>query len=599
MATPTKAVDFAYTDLSFDRSVTLEIDGTPYELVHFTASFTINQVPEAVCMLALGRDARQENVKATAHTSAASLRGIKPARVLFRAEGDTRPGGPFWPSDSLVIFDGYFTGFSYLKANGKVHVVAHLIHWLTDLTFSSSLSQISHPSNPADLTMAAATEPPIQGAGGGGQAITLSQHLHVSAITPLIPNDLWEAIKTVLCAMSQAEGFDPTCGKGVTGFSPEDLLPNDRATRALSRIEGPSGVASDATNALSDVDLQLLKSVGAPPSELGGDCSMEYRYANALPLSLGLREAYVGIAEAISDMPAVELWGHTLWELLVGHYAQQFGFDLCPAVDRAFVAAALGGWRAGGAKTYWREITPDDYDYIDQSALVSRPLRAVVVHGVNRSESGGNQGGNQVSGEPGGTSCLSGIYSSPADDDAGGVILYQQVPRWAANITAAEDWAGDTTGNSGQGPIRTATQPTVPQPTTAKAKPAALLAEAKTVLDKYAQMIFMQNVLRGRTGTVGGRLRFDIAPGSHVKIKADPELFIGAEDALASDLYARVVRVTVEIDAEGRRAGTSLLLDHVRNEAENNDDRTSLTDHPIYGHAIMSGAPLLPEMDLK
>jgi hypothetical protein len=120
----------------------------------------------------------------------------------------------------------------------------------------------------------------------------------------------------------------------------------------------------------------------------------------------------------------------------------------------------------------------------------------------------------------------------------------------------------------------------------------------RNLLDCYAKMIFNQNALRGRSGNFSGRLRFDIAPGSHVKITGSPEPFIGNTDALAANTYGQVARVTIEIDAENRRAATAFQTLYLRNDAENASDRTSIADHPFFPGAIGKGGfPLRPEFE--
>ena len=88
-------------------------------------------------------------------------------------------------------------------------------------------------------------------------------------------------------------------------------------------------------------------------------------------------------------------------------------------------------------------------------------------------------------------------------------------------------------------------------------------------------------MLRGNTAELSGKLRFDIAPGSCVRIEGKGERFV-EEDETAVPLYASVYRTTIVINSENQRAGTTFALAHVRTEAENGDPRCAIDKPPLY-----------------
>lgn len=114
-------------------------------------------------------------------------------------------------------------------------------------------------------------------------------------------------------------------------------------------------------------------------------------------------------------------------------------------------------------------------------------------------------------------------------------------------------------------------------------------------------------MLRGRNQTVSGRLRFDIAPGTLVRVSSAkestvlPEEFYTQEDNLGSDIYGEVVRVSVVINADAPAAGTSFLLTNIRSIHEylgtnpknvyNVDSPGIYTKDSIHGNGT-HGAPL-------
>ena len=114
------------------------------------------------------------------------------------------------------------------------------------------------------------------------------------------------------------------------------------------------------------------------------------------------------------------------------------------------------------------------------------------------------------------------------------------------------------------------------------------------VINGFAQQWFVIEMLKARQGELTGKLRFDIAPLSTVKIESARENFVPG-DALGAPLYGTVLRVTIAIDAERRTAGSGYTIAHIRSEAENSDGRTSVDKPPMYkepfvGCALIDGA---------
>ena len=552
------AKSWAYTSLAEGSSIRLVIGDQNFQVAAFTGSWAINQVPEAMCAIALGRNVRNVNQTAAIHALAGSLRSMTKAQVYLSLQGEFTPDGARWPEGEQLIFDGYYVGYGSQKINGKVHFMAHLSHWLLDFSFTSSLSSISHPDNPTSLTFPAIMEPFSGGESGGSTSgIFITQYLHHDTILADLSNgDLWMALRNLMCAMAQSEGFSPACGLASTGLSA--LKTNDRVQRALARMEGPGG--SKNCNGL------------------------EYKYAKALPIAVADGQAYSGMAEYIGRAAADQLVRMTTWDIMVGLYCPMFGLDLCPAADRSIVVASLPGYR--GAT--WRVLPPDEYEFVDQAGMLAKPLRAVVVHGAYSPENGSNFNDSADSF----STCMTGTFVSTAVEDGDGVVLYQQMPDWLGNISLSGQTAGDSSGAKDNQPHNSATTPNQGKAASDKT-PAQMRATVQDLLDRYAHTLYVQHALRGRSGTISGKLRFDIGPGSHLQLLGSAEAFIGSEDALAADLFAQVNRVTVEINAEGRRASTAFVLTHLRNGQENKDDRTSAAIHPLFGDAIAKGLPLV------
>jgi hypothetical protein len=106
---------------------------------------------------------------------------------------------------------------------------------------------------------------------------------------------------------------------------------------------------------------------------------------------------------------------------------------------------------------------------------------------------------------------------------------------------------------------------------------------------KYATHWYMSEILQQRYGELSGPLRFDIAPGSIVKIETpirDRE-----HETNNENLYASVMSVTFAINADKATAGTSFSIAHTRTQEELDSDYSTDTA-PLYGKTKWLGGPL-------
>jgi hypothetical protein len=542
-----------YTDLSVRGALRLEIAGVEYEVTQYASSWASNEIPSAVCMLALGRNVRTLK-KAKIHEKGV-FRQMLRARVHFFPFGDFSPLSP-WPLGSRVIFDGFFTGFAYRKVEGKVHVVANLIHWLAALGCSSTLTKLGHVSNPTAMNAAAVLgSTDLAGAGLGSYISSL-------AVTALVGDnvgaDLWGAMKTVFCSLASIATMPPgregECGGG------GDPQVNDFALQALGRIEGP-----------------------------GGDCARPYLWGTALKLdTLGIAHAADALGESLG-LETVEAWAATsFWDKLVAQYCPAFGMAVVPMVDTAVVIADVPALRN---KQPYRTIRSNEYDSYDMAAELHRPLRAV---GVVASYESPTQAG--LRGPADALPIVGGCHVEDSVAAGDGTTLVVAAPPWLRSLQFQPAYAADSTGVGGERPSPTATTPGEPLAR------GTFGVDTTELYKRYAHSVFVNHMLRGRVGSLSGKLRFDIAPSSIVRITSTVDKFIGGEDDLAMTVIANVTRVTIAINSEAGLAGTTLSLSHIRTEEENAVPRTSVDRHPLFGDSIHAGgqhgSPLVDDYNL-
>lgn len=567
-----KASRFAYTSFAAEDSIYLEVSedsedsgsgsasggGIKFKVSQVTTSFPVNGIPQATVMIAVGRDARNPDERAKVHDNADLLKRMKTAKVYGSFEGQYRPDHdwPEAPDGGFLLFDGYLSGFTYRKLNGKLYAMVHINHWLVDLVLSSSLSAQIHPQSASDLR-GYAVQPSGNaegtGAAGAEPAAFLSDYTWFSEVESRLETDLWDAAKYVL---DQLAGMELLSSLFEIDQSVADLesVENDRAKRALERIEGP-----------------------------------EYDYGNPIKLSnVSEPELKASIAAVLGRQAVDAIKHNTLWDILVGVILPTFGLEIWPMVDKAVIAPSLPAYRDSN----WREISANEFISIDTNASIPKPVRGVMVYGASALDTIAFGTENPAA--------ANGLIGFAGHGKEGSIILVSPPP-WLARIPTIPESTKSTIGLDEDGTIGDSTNPPEQSDPPETAPDDQTLETMTDIMNRFADMVYVQSVLRGRTGTLTGRLRYDIGPGCHIKIQGSPEKFLGGEDDLGGDVFAQVNRVTVSINADGTSpsASTSFGLSYVRSVAENEDETTSLDQPPYYeAESMVQGVPLVKELDL-
>lgn len=101
--------------------------------------------------------------------------------------------------------------------------------------------------------------------------------------------------------------------------------------------------------------------------------------------------------------------------------------------------------------------------------------------------------------------------------------------------------------------------------------------------DDYAETVLYDQIFAHRKMNIAGRVRFDIAPGSLLKVVTPGERFTGE----SSNLWAHAVNVTVVVSSDDSQAYTAIELYNVRTDLE----QQSLTTpkHPLFDDAWLGG----------
>lgn len=552
-------------------------DGTTtiseHQISRCETSFAMNKIPLCDCAVAAGISVHTGEV-AKIHEEASELRVMLPAKVILRPEGPFEPNNDFGWSEAgdYPIFDGYLTGTGYTRIYGKLYFTMQLIHWLSDLAFSSALSNQSHPANPSDIAFRDAYNPPCADAQTASlRAFTTTDRFYRYFDRDAITNDFWgQVIHPLLCCLAQEDAIQ----LGLCAGGPEEPIPNYQSLQALSRFETDTGVE--------------------------GSCGIARRWS--VPLSLGGGLVGNALAKGIQRYFAKEYtesyWGTTMWDKLVQQFAPTFKFAVIPRVEDALIVPFMPGLRA----PYRVRIFDRDIDGIDVKSFIRRPLRGVGIYaGREVRTSASSAQTSSIYGELGAGGCYI------PDLEAQGMLLIQRAPGWLINVTAAASSPAVTTTGTRDGaevrqPTSTATTP-LPEGTAESGAlrptedPRDAAVNSGSVFENLARWIYIAEVLRGRNGMLVTKPRFDIAPGTNLAFHVSGDRFVidrlGSDD-LQRPFFATVTRVVTLFDADNAQGQTTLQLAHVRTSEENEDDRTSVDFHPLYpGQDPYLGAPLV------
>jgi hypothetical protein len=278
----------------------------------------------------------------------------------------------------------------------------------------------------------------------------------------------------------------------------------------------------------------------------------------------------------------------SFWSKLITEYAAQFLFAVSPAVKWALPIPFCAGlrWRDGG-----KIISADEYNYASFNANMSQMIESVTI--AYPLQSATNLGSPV---DPPADAAALGFYrpyteypnplETPDTETARqrrrGLKLFKMTPTWAAQ--AGPDTAlGFGTTTDAAVSVAPPPEPETELPEDVKPVEKAY-SITKSTIDRFAQQLFITEVLQQRYGELSGPLRFDIAPGSVVKIAtpARDRILERSPDNPAEYVVASVMSVSYVINAERATAGTSFAIAHTKTEHEATLSNYSVVAPPLY-----------------
>jgi hypothetical protein len=561
------------------------------DIVGMSATFALNSIPTCTLDVATGIEVRDEK-PATIHDVVDRLEPRDRCVVELEIKStDGRMEAPItngMKDGKYIVFDGYYAGIGYQRSHNNCTYTIHLIHWLDDLNCSSMLNGDWSQGTQQDVAQVASSIVLSDLLGGGGTNLDPGQMPpggFGARIGPMIDSkyptddagggiivtpknmseDLWEkVIKRIFEAITLLKHPRLQC-QDPEKSSPEKPPDSDAKNKPEHGRE-PGSNNEAAWNA-------LRRMPGNVPA----------KYKATLPLNLtgldsGEPHIYMGISahDGLSRMILDGMGYNTIWSKLVGDIAPSFLFAISPCVDFAQAIPFFPGLSKKG-KTPYVTITGEEYNYANFNANCAHMLSGIIIHWAPQGDGAQAVIGGRVPSEHG--YCLpAGMY--PIDDadykHHWGNILVRDPPAWLANPVYTIGYTRDNELDTRHGSTAWPQEGNEENPE-AKHKHRKVekqyLEESKdkvdeknlNVYDRFACHWYKSGILGQRYGELSGKLRFDIAPGSIVKINP-PMTAIGKENTA---MYGAVVQVSFAINAEQHTAGTSFSLSHLRTEKEN------------------------------
>jgi hypothetical protein len=553
------------------RSSRLLIDNQlSVPVMGFSLTWSLNEISSATISLPLGRDAtagRRSASAASRHVQKIFQRysetHLVPASFYLTIDG------PGWEksTEEVLVFKGFVAKISSGKQASQVRLIVRLVQDLFQLMEGTCVTSLTTPGS-HDQTLAPAIFP------------AFAKPARSGALDPTTAAQQSLTSTTVMTAFDSA-GTILTNTNIQADLWTSALQPFYKVVassgRPLPAFVGALGVSSDGNQqALAGLDLLTV--------------------APGVPLALTRVTDNENIAQAIREQLTSDTFmgyaSQTFWDRLIRS---------SPSLLYSLVPRASGGYIIpyqpvlGGEDNVYKELTEqNDIEVIDGNLDAPAPIAAV---GIWRGK-----------GSPNGTPAY---FTGTAQDLASGVyyrspiattgsVQFRQGPAWMGKLSWGSGYIGATTG------FRKRLVPNGAGFRGQDPAPSENINTGTTTVDgntetllRYAQYLWLMEQLRGSYLVLSSPLRFDIAPGSTVKILASPEGFLNniprtQETILENSFYGQVSRVTIAGQIGGQNSSgsfnTGYQVNFARTKREHLREGVSLPVHPLYENVWKGGA---------
>lgn len=516
----------------------------PLDISNFTSTFAKNSIPQASCCITVGATvpdtSRVSNLHYIVSRLAFKTRAVVYLQVFqgatFVPVGMGNNAELFANGNIIPVFEGYTTGSGYRRGASGAEYVISLEHWLTDLTASTALSPDLQPNTPFNTYFPAVpiSDAPEGKDGGGAFGAGLAAGFNPDVLA----QDLWgQGLRPYYAKIAQLNAL---------GLDSSDYT----GTGNLLEFENVF------TSARNDVALAGL------------DRFLPANHPRYVPLQLRQNNSTQAIVQNITNIiiniTARSFDGSTFWENIITKSSELY-FDVIPLINTAVVVPSLSNFYYPWGVIYASEISS-----IELSTAMPRFLKGVIMGTPTSENSGYNDPANQSQEASARNldflSC--GIYLGSNV----GTVLVKSAPTWLSQpVVPYLSMAADNfifNGNNRKQPAIKIDEKAI---------------EYARVANSYAKLVYQNEILKHRAGTVSGKLRLDIAPGSVVAVEATGEAQ-PTNDQLGYPFFGMVEQTHNVIDCTTGSASTTFSLSNLRTAYENTNPALVATENPLYAY---------------
>ena len=532
------------------------------EIVSFSYSFGVQELPAAVVQVAVGIDTfdgrKQPDIPESPDPDV-------PARLYVVLRGPINDTGENWDGNPKLVFDGFISSIAATRLSSKSAGNVTIRHKLSDLMSASLLASYASPGSSAELVIPAyrrwKNKSGVTGGAPDGSLMGVLQE-DIFSLSSFIPDetDLWASIaKPFLIRTAQQNTFSSAID--FSSCFPDAGGDNLDALAALATMEGDT---KDAYALIPDsFGTELL---------LPGDVPIEI----------------IDAVRADLTAPKVgNLLQHTAWSYLVSRLGMPYGVGIIHGIHRTRVVPL-----SPTLAEPFVELKINDIQVNDRNRPVDHPLLATTMSTGTLSTSG--VAGNRAIGDP----AAFGPCFSPPQASSKGQVRHIAPPVWLCKAQF-QAFSSSTTLQSVDG-VGMGMYAVAKDESNFDSQVESDQANAKKAVDiraavddygyRYVKAMYAQEMSATRSMKLVSQLRFDIGPGSQVKVITDSDIPVFGNVA-----YGMVARVTVVVDVSRPFAATSFQLSHVRSEKENAIEFLGQDSHPLFRN-VFKGAPLDSEL---
>ena len=529
------------------KSLTLTIEDQVFEVTSFTSTWQVNIIPSCELSLAVGYNAFTSDL-AGVHTGGdTALRRAK-ATVNIELVGEQKAGYS-WPTGSQVIFEGYVHAVRPMRSVSGATVGVTLYHWLSDLNTSHAGFGKFSPSTPWDIFKTT----PFANTWG------MTDYLFRDEETPVLMEEIYSE--------DLADMFFEALE-----FSLKDL--ESTLFREDENGEKPKPHHEKAIEVLNKIENLGCK--------LGGSIA-----ADSQPLNAG------ATLELLGSIAHNRGGGSTAWSKIIA-FCNLFQLGIVPAIEDVYIAPM-----DPGSTDFAIDIGNNEIDLGQGTGFEMHLPRGVMMYPDKQVIY--NLAVIPAEGEGLSVQTLGQFIVPDAPTNPEGPIDMIPPPP----IFNTEYLVGESAeGTGGGGTLRALTAVEISDDSYEKPE-GVMSGDADNTpvypfADDWCKNYYWNYVYARRQQTVNSVLRFDISPGTIVRVDISQASVMGSSAGdlpgfAGNTIYGTAERIIYSISADSNSISTIILIKYLKSEKDAElAESQGANDNPLFDASFGSSAMYKP-----